>query len=58
MKKWVYVTGFIFAATLLGLTVFKIDHREIPDPLFYLFSIAAFAFFFILVFYALRQRKK
>jgi hypothetical protein len=58
MKKWVYVTGFIFAAALLGFTVFKLDNREIPDAFLYLFSLAAFAFFFMLAFYALQQRRK
>ena len=57
MKRWVYISGFLFLALLLGLTAFKVSHQPIPDALFYVFCMITAVFFFLLIFSALRQKK-
>jgi hypothetical protein len=58
MKRAVYISGFFFAALLMGYNVLKIEHLEMPDCYFYFFSASALTFFFLLVFTALRTIKK
>lgn len=57
MKKWAYVSGFVFLAFLLGFTYYRVKNRSMPEGLFYLFVIVAAVFFFILVFAVLKRSK-
>lgn len=58
MKRWTYIFGFLFAACLLAAMAFKVDHRALPDALFYLFVIITLVFFTMLIFTAMQRFRR
>lgn len=57
-KRVLYITGFLFAAAALAFAVYKIQHIEMPQSLFYVFSAISICFFALLIFSLMQKLKK
>jgi len=58
MRRWIIITGLFALGLLFGVLATKIGHKPVPDVLMYLLGATTIAFFSMLLYQLLQQRKR